>query len=161
MGTLVDVKTRQVLFGVLLIVCSVGALVSGYVLRGPQTVTVTTTQTIIMVQTEVKQEFCYPLGHYDLVKSTKPFAIVDDTFGVTVTYTWLNTSAYNRMFTYTAGSQKLILHVVNYDDNIPDQAHSFYNNLSPGSTLRYDFTNSTPLWSTGLYLTIEGSLCTA
>jgi hypothetical protein len=158
-GTLVDVKTRKVLFGVLLIVCSVGALVSGYVLRGPQTVTVTTTQTIIMVQTEVKQEFCYPLGHYDLVKSTKPFAIVDDTFNITVTYTWLNTPNYNRMLNYTQGSNKLLIHVVgsNYGLLVP----SFAENLLPGDTIQYDFTDSSKIYSTDLYLTIEGSLCTA
>lgn len=115
--------------------------------------TVTTTQTMFLVQTEVRQEFCYPLGHYDLVKSTKPFAIVDDTFGITVTYTWLSTPNYNRMLNYTQGSNKLLIHVVGSYDN------PFAENLLPGDTIQYDFTDSSKIFPTDLYLTIEGSLC--
>ena len=160
MGTLVDVNTRKVLFGVLLIVFSVSALVSGYVLRGPQVVTVTTTQTqtIIMALTEVTREFCYPLGHYDLAKSTKPFAIVDDTFGITVTYIWLNTPSNNRMLNYTQGSQKLLIHVVGSNYGIGGSTIS--ENLLPSDTIQYDFSDSSKIYSTDLYLTIEGSLCT-
>lgn len=156
---MVDVRTRQVLFGALLIVCSIAALFSGYMMgKASPPQIVTTTQTLLMLQTEARQEFCYPLGHYDLAASTKPFAIVDDTFGITVTYTWLNTPNYNRILNYTQGSHKLLLHVAGSFNFL---GGDFAENLLPGDTIQYDFTNSpTKIYPIDLYLTIEGSLCT-